>query len=171
MKYLRHFPFTLWLAVSLTLGGLLAVAWFNAQETEITIYSNQYTKSERPAAMAALQRVSGVYPALASGETSRWARETASHFDAALKNHEKITGETEDPLGVAWHNAKIAALELSAAPLDQQHEKAAALGQAVQYIVSVVDGLTLAPAEKATLSTPQLSKIEELATTERKDTR
>lgn len=159
MRYLRHFPLTLWVAVAALLAGLIAIGLMNGSSTPLPPYVAAGSLSERPAAMAALQRVSGVYPALASGNVASWATETASEFDLALKAHEAAVGTEDDQLGIAWYNAKVAALNLAASPPEQRHERAAALGQAVQYVAAVVDGVTLAPATKAEPYLPPVTPI------------
>ena len=157
MRYLRHFPLTLWLAVAVVLAGIVGIALMRQDPAPLPAYAAQDIASERPMALAALQKASGVYPAMAGGGVAAWATGFAADLDAALKAHVDGGGTAQDPLGVAWSNAKVAAINLAVASPADRHVRAAELGTAVQYVVAVVDGIALAPAAPATLDPAAVS--------------
>ena len=147
VNYLRHAPLTFWVAVCVALGGLLVAASAERPQTSLaSAPSSAGTSQSRDAAMAAMARVSGVYPAIHSNAVTQWADDTRQQFENSLDNYINSGGDTEDPLGQAWLEAIDAAEDLSAAPESRRLMKAAVLGQKVHYLVSLSSGVGPVPA-------------------------
>jgi hypothetical protein len=142
VNYLRHAPLTFWVAVCCLGGALLTGAALTGEETAVaTPRSAAGASYSRADAVAALDRVSGVYPAVHSGEIRKWAEETELMFTQALDRYLNAGGDKQDPTGQAWQQAIDAAASLAETPSEKRLMQAAVLGQRVHSLVSLTAGI------------------------------
>jgi hypothetical protein len=146
MRYLRHAPLTFWLAVVLALGGIIVASFYAGRDLSTTLVINKTFGDPRGDAQAMLERVSGVYPSITSLELREWSYETARQADVGLSRHLSFGGFREDDVGLAWSSVAEAARTLAVeGPNDSSTALTGVsrLGQAVQNLVAIADGLII----------------------------
>lgn len=144
MNYFRHAPLSLWVAVTVALGSLLVAGALlgGSSQAEVNVPQRVAATDNRIAAKAAMERVSGVYPAVRSGERAEWSQETREHFIGEFEKFTAAGGDPESPLGLAWQSAITAAKDLETAKEEEVLTVAAVLGQRVHELVSVAHGIS-----------------------------
>ena len=113
-----------------------------SSQAEVNVPARQLAADYRSSAKAALERVSGVYPAVRSGDLEAWSRDAGAYFTEEFQEYVSAGGDPEAPLGVAWQRVISATRELETATQDEALMLSAVLGQRVHELVSVAHGLS-----------------------------